>query len=790
MDTRLKNNKKARGTAVFILAVAAVCFAFLARGFKDKVDYHFAERGSDFESEEFINVLLQCNYVLYPEVLEKSGRSVRVEELYLSFEQEEVHEEAAEQYYGSKMEYWGSIEELRAEQVSMVQNSLLRINSLYMTEIGTKIDYCVIDGDTQNILKNTTKEIELLKEGNTSGYRYYFITCYDQNGVLSDIRVSESSAERFLKNAQMTANSSDSLLLDDRQRTTSYVLVNGEDADASDDPDAESVSEKTVDADQAVCRVTVTQTNPKNVTFIYAMTEEQMKNFSWLPLYRYDGTRTWVTDYIGIQGQWTMYEMLGLGRYYQLFLAGLAGIVFVLVRRMPQRTADTAGTRHCAELIWAIQWIVAVGLYNRVISFVCDVNETNMSSQFLLLSGVMFVLFGVWYWCLLSIRNLFINPRAFLEERSVFYRNWALIKGFFIKIRDEWRADMAGIDLGKDVTKTLRRLVVVQVVVLSVFCSFWFFGIFGVVLYSLLLYWRLRRYIAKIQRQYQNLMQAANAIAQGKFDNTFEGKFGVFESYKQELYQIQGGFRTAVEEEVKSQRMKTELITNVSHDLKTPLTAIITYIDLLKEENITEEQKRSYLQTLERKSLRLKVLIEDLFEISKASSGNVRLELVAVDICNLIRQVYLEHEDKMKESALTVRFDMPEEKVVLQLDSQKTYRIFENLYVNIIKYAMQNTRVYINADIISAVDQGGAFGEQETGRKIRIVLKNISAQELTVQPRDLTERFVRGDVSRNTEGSGLGLAIAKSFTELQGGSFHVEIDGDLFKAVLEWELPC
>ncbi|MDE6983991.1 MAG: hypothetical protein K2O99_05565, partial [Lachnospiraceae bacterium] len=298
MDTRLKNNKKARGTAVFILAVAAVCFAFLARGFKDKVDYHFAERGSDFESEEFINVLLQCNYVLYPEVLEKSGRSVRVEELYLSFEQEEVHGEAAEQYYGSKMEYWDSIEELRAEQVSMVQNSLLRINSLYMTEICTKIDYCVIDGDTQNILKNTTKEIELLKEGNTSGYRYYFITCYDQNGVLSDIRVSESSAERFLKNAQMTANSSDSLLLDDRQRTTSYVLVNGEDADASDDLDAESVSEKTVDADQAVCRVTVTQTNPKNVTFIYAMTEEQMKNFSWLPLYRYDGTRTWVTDYI------------------------------------------------------------------------------------------------------------------------------------------------------------------------------------------------------------------------------------------------------------------------------------------------------------------------------------------------------------------------------------------------------------------------------------------------------------------------------------------------------------
>ena len=300
--------------------------------------------------------------------------------------------------------------------------------------------------------------------------------------------------------------------------------------------------------------------------------------------------------------------------------------------------------------------------------------------------------------------------------------------------------------------------------------------------YSVALYFVLRRYIGRIQKGYRHLLQATNAIAQGKFDNAFEGDFGIFESYKEELYRIQGGFRTAVEEEVKSQRMKTELITNVSHDLKTPLTAIITYTDLLKDEKITDEQRQSYLATLERKALRLKVLIEDLFEISKASSGNVRLEPVAVDICNLIRQVYLEHEDRMTASGLEIRFDMPQEKIILQLDSQKTYRIFENLYVNITKYALPNTRVYVQAKVITTE------AESMSAKKIRIELKNISAQELIVDSTDLTERFVRGDASRNSEGSGLGLAIAKSFIELQGGQFGIEIDGDLFKAVIEWKI--
>ena len=220
--------------------------------------------------------------------------------------------------------------------------------------------------------------------------------------------------------------------------------------------------------------------------------------------------------------------------------------------------------------------------------------------------------------------------------------------------------------------------------------------------------------------------------------------------------------------------MKAELITNVSHDLKTPLTAIITYVNLLKEDGISEQQRKEYLNVLEKKSLRLKVLIEDLFEVSKANSQNITLNLTEVDIMSLLKQVSFEMSDRWEEQSLDVRMNLTEEKVLLSLDSQKTYRIYENLFGNIAKYALPGTRVYVNG-----------FRIDDT---VVITLKNISAQEITVASSELTERFVRGDASRNTEGSGLGLAIAKSFTELQGGELSLEVDGDLFKATTVWKL--
>jgi len=207
--------------------------------------------------------------------------------------------------------------------------------------------------------------------------------------------------------------------------------------------------------------------------------------------------------------------------------------------------------------------------------------------------------------------------------------------------------------------------------------------------------------------------------------------------------------------------------------LKTPLTAIITYINLLKEKNITEEQRKEYLDTLERKSLRLKVLIEDLFEVSKANSNNVILNIMDVDIMNLVKQVSFEMTDKMEAAGLDVRMNLPEGRITLPLDSQKTYRVYENLFGNVAKYAMRSTRVYIQC-----------LNKDE---EISIIIKNISSQEILVSAEELTERFVRGDVARNTEGSGLGLAIAKSFTQLQGGKFNINLDGDLFKVTVSFE---
>lgn len=239
------------------------------------------------------------------------------------------------------------------------------------------------------------------------------------------------------------------------------------------------------------------------------------------------------------------------------------------------------------------------------------------------------------------------------------------------------------------------------------------------------------------------------------------------------MARIQDGFARAVEEEVKSQRMRTELITNVSHDLKTPLTAILTYTELLQGKNVTEKQREEYLAVLKRKSLRLKTLIEDLFEVSKASSGNVTFEREKVDICSLMRQVWLEYEDGAKAAGLTFRFAFPEDKVFLLLDGEKTCRIFDNLYTNILKYAMADTRVYISA--------------ARVGEEVRIELKNVSGFELNIPAESLTERFVRGDSARSSEGSGLGLAIARSFVEGQEGRMQIEIDGDLFKVTLIWK---
>ena len=240
-----------------------------------------------------------------------------------------------------------------------------------------------------------------------------------------------------------------------------------------------------------------------------------------------------------------------------------------------------------------------------------------------------------------------------------------------------------------------------------------------------------------------------------------------------EINDIAGGLSNAIEEKLKSERLKTELITNVSHDIKTPLTSIINYVDLLKKEKIEGEKAKEYLEILDNKSQRLKKLTEDLVEASKASSGAIKLNKEKLNVKELIKQVSGEFEDKFKAQGLQEIISLPEEDAYIYADSRYVYRILENMYSNIAKYAMEGTRVY--TDII------------EKGNQVLIQLKNVSKQKLNISTEELMQRFVRGDASRNTEGSGLGLSIARSLTELQEGSFNIYLDGDLFKVTITFE---
>ncbi|AEY66463.1 HAMP domain-containing sensor histidine kinase [Clostridium sp. BNL1100] len=243
-----------------------------------------------------------------------------------------------------------------------------------------------------------------------------------------------------------------------------------------------------------------------------------------------------------------------------------------------------------------------------------------------------------------------------------------------------------------------------------------------------------------------------------------------FKELSETIDSIADGLKLAVSSQVKAERMKAELITNVSHDLKTPLTSIITYVDLLKSEGLASENSKKYLEIIDKKSQRLKTLTEDLFEAAKASSGSITVNPEEINIVSLINQGLGELSDKIQASGLNFRTNFSSDKLLVIADGKLLWRVIENLISNVFKYAMPNSRVYIET--------------ADVNDNIVVSIKNISAYELNIPADELMERFKRGDSSRNSEGSGLGLSIARSLTEIQGGSFSISIDGDLFKATV------
>lgn len=538
---------------------------------------------------------------------------------------------------------------------------------------------------------------------------------------------------------------------------------------------------------------------PKDCTVTYAVSrKEWSKNsdafyYDFYP-YAYSRGNDFLFTYqqviyYGYRDYW-LYEHSGASSLLSLLLM----LIFGLGIFLPVASFKPWSERRLCSLPLEVLAVIVIlllscfGLCMEVVTFVAsgkaDIELDNILKsasiyyyylrQPLILTGniLFFTVYFLGAWFVgISLRP--IREQGLLEYLRNRCLLWRLGRRIKLKIKSIYRYFLH-VDLTGNSLKAIRRIVLINALVLTVISMIWLGGLAIVVVYSIILYFFLIKYISDLQKRYGILLKAVDEMAEGNLNVTIEEDLGVFEPFKPQVIKIQNGFRKAVDDEVKSQHMKAELITNVSHDLKTPLTAIITYVNLLKDPNLTEEQRQEYLDTLERKSLRLKVLIEDLFEVSKANSKNVTLNLMPVDIMNLVKQVSFEMKDKLDEAKLDIRMNLTDEKITLSLDSQKTYRIYENLFSNVAKYALYGTRVYVNG-----------FRINDT---VVITIKNISAQELTVDPADLTERFVRGDASRNTDGSGLGLAIAKSFSELQGGALEVEVDGDLFKVTTVWHV--
>ena len=272
-------------------------------------------------------------------------------------------------------------------------------------------------------------------------------------------------------------------------------------------------------------------------------------------------------------------------------------------------------------------------------------------------------------------------------------------------------------------------------------------------------------------RAFGTLRDAAKRMSQGNLDVKIrtEDLAGCFTDFAKDLNALSDACIHAAREQMKSERMKTELITNVSHDIKTPLTSIINYVDLLKNAE-TEEEKQQYLEVLDRQSARLKKLIEDLMEMSKASTGNVAVDLAPTDVVESVHQALGEYADRFERLGLTVVVRKPETCVTALCDGKLLWRVLSNVMSNIVKYAMPHTRVYLDLSL--------------TETRVQLALKNMSREELNISAEELMERFVRGDESRNTDGNGLGLNIAKSLMEVQNGTLELVVDGDLFKVVL------
>jgi signal transduction histidine kinase len=433
----------------------------------------------------------------------------------------------------------------------------------------------------------------------------------------------------------------------------------------------------------------------------------------------------------------------------------LALLIIALVKRREKREFDRTLAGVSGKLWFEVKAIISLlilALCPRVIggSGSYDVN------------WIVYI-FGLW-WFYTMLVDLLISKRDFFTNNSI---TWLVSR---------YRVYESKKPFQRALIWRIHALIVSEIfLVLIAF----FFAVAGIsttpfaipfVAAGFYLIWLYLRHYRKTVNELGMLVDRIEAMKNGKYEAVSSLPPGSdFHKAWEDLTHIQEGIQKAVEEKLRSERMKMELITNVSHDLKTPLTSIISYNDLIAKEEGLPDNVREYVQILSQKADRLKTLIQDLFELSKAASGDMVLDLERIDLVRLLEQTLADMEEQIEESGLTFRVNMPDSPVYIMSDGKRLYRVFQNLITNALKYSMESSRVYVNLI---------------PGERIEVEIKNIANYEMDFDADEIMERFVRGDKARSTEGSGLGLAIARSFTLACGGSFDISIDGDLFKVIL------
>lgn len=460
-------------------------------------------------------------------------------------------------------------------------------------------------------------------------------------------------------------------------------------------------------------------------------------------------------------------------------ILGLVIFIYILMNSL--EVEETINPYRTIKQWKLLTVIIIIGLTSSIF-----IGASGMTGYFVMMGELQSVLarcgvtyatpisYGLYFFCMLifyflfsmlcfTVKYMFMNGMDYFRNNTCIYALYAKLKGLGNKITEFDLRDNVNQDILKFTICNALLVIILYVISPSK-------TIFAI-LYVIISFLYIRKQSMKVRNDYKNMLDFTEQLSHGHFDTEIEDDLGIFNSMRDRLNNLKIGFEAAVKEETKSQNMKTELITNVSHDLKTPLTCIKNYVILLKNTQTDETTRTEYLNQLERYTNRLSNLIQDLFDVSKASSGNIDLHPIDLRLQALVDQSLAECIEVLESKDIQVVKNV--EDVVVHLDGDKTYRVFENLLTNIGKYAMPHSRAYI--DIHEEEDY------------VSVIFKNMSEVEMNFSSEEIQERFVRGDKSRHETGSGLGLAIAKSFVVAQGGTFDIEIDGDLFKVIMTFK---